>query len=126
MQGKTKLLKFISNVSQNLVRKSPRYSKYTKQLYECLRILGGPGTARFLANNLGGPSDDTNNLGGPSDDTQRRTKRESQFSYYPAKPSPRVFQHLASIYTSIKENKNIKGDILVETAEDETVIMGYT
>ena len=34
------------------------------------------------------------------------------------------FKHLASIYTSIKENKNIKGDILVETAKDETVIIG--
>ena len=59
LHGKSKLLKFISNVSKNLNHKSPRYNKFTQQLYESLRIIGGPRTARFLASNLGGPSDDT-------------------------------------------------------------------
>ena len=67
--GKSKLLQFVKNISNNLVRKSPRYGKFTKQLYECIRIMGGPRTARFLATNLGGPSDDT----------QRRFKRKNQF-----------------------------------------------
>ena len=114
LHGKSKLLKFISNVSKNLNQKSPRYNKFTQQLYESLRIIGGPRTARFLASNLGGPSDDM----------QRRTKRKFQFNYYPDKPSTRVFEHIAKIYSSIKSNKMIKGDVLVQTAEDETVIIG--
>ena len=113
LSGKSRLLKFVKNISQNLVRKSPRYDKYTKQIYECLRIIGGPRASRFIASNLCGPSDDT----------QRRTRRIHQFRYVPSKPSDRVFSHVAKIYSHIKAEKNISGDVLVETAEDETVII---
>ena len=74
----------------------------------------GPKRARFIANNLDGPSDDT----------QSRTKRQHQFRYCPEKPSSRVFQHIAEIYSKIKGKKKILGDVLVETTEDETVIIG--
>ena len=114
LSGKSKVLQFISNVVKNFNRKSPRYDKFTKQIFSCLRIIGGPRAARFLAKNLDGPSDDT----------QRRTKRQHQFRYCPEKLSDRVFQHIAEIYTNIKDNKKILGDVLVETAEDETVIIG--
>ena len=97
LHGKSKLLKFISNVSKDLNQKSPRYNEVTQQLYESLRIIGGPRTARFLASNSGDPSDDT----------QRGTKRKFQFNYYPEKQSIRVFEHIAIIYSSIKSNKMI-------------------
>eukprot|EP00112_Aurelia_sp_Birch-Aquarium-sp1_P026516 Seg944.3 transcript_id=Seg944.3/GoldUCD/mRNA.D3Y31 product="hypothetical protein" protein_id=Seg944.3/GoldUCD/D3Y31 len=114
LSGKSKILQFISNVVKNFSRKSPRYDKFTKQIFSCLRIIGGPRAARFLAKNLDGPSDDT----------QRRTKRQHHFRYCPEKLSDRVFQHIAEIYTNIKDEKRIVGDVLVETAEDETVIIG--
>ncbi len=114
LSGKSKILKFISNIVKNFNRKSPRYGAFTKQIFSCIRIIGGPRAARFLAKNLDGPSDDT----------QRRTKRQQQFNYHPEKMSDRVFRHLAKIYRNIKEKKKIEGDVLVETAEDETVIIG--
>ena len=57
ISGKSKPLSFMSNISKNMICKSPRYNKFTKQLYERLRTIDGPRTARFLAHNLEGPSD---------------------------------------------------------------------
>ena len=113
LEGKSKVLGFIANIIRNFRRKSPRYNKFTKQIYTCLRIIGGPRAARVLAKNLDGPSDDT----------QRQTQRKHLFSYHPENISDRVFSHLASVYASIKEQKKINGDVLVETAEDETAII---
>ena len=110
---KGKLVKFIKNISQNFLRQSPRYDLFTKQLYECIRIIGGPTTSRVLASNIEGPSDNT----------QSRHKREYQFDYYPEGVAERVFENLAKIYNKIKANKQIDGDLLVETAEDEAVII---
>ena len=42
LHGKSKLLKFISNVSKDLNQKSPRYNEVTQQLYESFRIISGP------------------------------------------------------------------------------------
>ena len=113
LSGKGKLVKFIKNISQDFLRRSPRYDQFTKQLYECIRIIGGPRTSRVLASNLEGPSNNT----------QRRHKREHQFDYYPDRVSERVFENLAKVYNKIRANKKINGDVLVETAEDETVII---
>ena len=114
LSGKSKVLQFISNIVKHFQRKSPRYNSFTKQIYSCLRIIGGPRAARFMSKNLGGPSDDT----------QRRTKRKFHFNYHPEKLSDRVFQNLARMYGNIKRAKKIVGNVLVETAEDETVIIG--
>ena len=45
------------------------------------------------------------------------------FQYYPDAPSERFFKHLAEVYSSCKKKKAIEGDVLVETAEDETAII---
>ena len=115
LSGRSKILKFLQNISQNLCRKSKgqRYNGYTKELYDAVRIIGGPRTSVFLAKNLLGPSDNT----------QRRSKKHHTFKYYPCKPSERVFKHLAELYKSIKASKQISRDVLVETAKDETVII---
>lgn len=78
--GKSKLFKFINEVTKNFTKQKSRYGKFTKQLYEGLRTIGGPRAARFLAFNLAGPSDDT----------QRRYRRQNKFDYYPEEPNERV------------------------------------
>ena len=62
-------------------------------------------------------------MNGPSDDTQRRYRRQNQFDYYPEEPNERIFKHAAKVYSDIMSSKNIIGDVLTETAEDETVII---
>lgn len=84
LSGKSRLLKFIKDIARNLTRKSHRYSDFTKQIYCAVRAIGGPRVAKFIAHNLGGPSDDT----------QVRTKRSHMFHYYPEHPSERVFYAL--------------------------------
>ena len=115
LAGKSKVITFVKTVSQNIVRdpKGRRHSAFTKHLYNALSILGGPRTARFLAEKLCGSSAST----------LRLHKGKTHFLYYPGSPSLRVFSHLAKLYKNIKEKKKIVGDVLVETAEDETVIV---
>ena len=116
LSGKTKLLKFLTNIAQNLRRKSKghRYNDFTRQLYDALKITGGARAASLLAHNLEGMSRSS----------MHRSKKKHTFKFYPDKPSRRTFEHLAKLYSGIKSDKNVKGPVLCETAEDETVIIG--
>lgn len=117
--GTENIIKFIRNICDNLSRTSQgrRYTEYTKNLFEAIGIIGGMRTARFLSQNLLGPSRNT-------------VKRNKQQYAYRCTPSAfsgpgldNTFQHLARLYTKLKSTKGITGNVLVQTAEDETVII---
>lgn len=114
LQGKSRTIKFIKSITQNIQKepKGRRYDTYTKQLYEALKILGGPRITKLLAQNLCGPSEHT---------VRRSSKK---FCFGPSVPLEKVFEHLSELYAEIKKKKGISGDVLVECAEDETVIIG--
>ena len=115
LSGKTRVITFIKNISQNIAKdpRGRRHNEYTKHLYDAVSILGGPRTARFLSENLFGPSRAT----------LHSHKVKSSFKYYPHRPNASIFQYLAKLYEDLKKKKNIEGNVLVETAEDETVIV---
>ena len=115
LSGKSKVLKFITNISENLRRKSKghRYNSYTKQLYDSLKIIGGTRAATLLSHNLEGVSRAT----------MIRSKKKHIIKYHPEKPSDKTFKHLSKIYLSIKREKNVTHPVLCEAAEDETVII---
>ena len=115
LSGTSKALKFIKDITSNMTRKRKgrRYGTLTKQLYDALRIIGGPRTTRLIAQNLLGPSDST----------QRRSRAKHSFKYKPSLPCESHFQKAKDLYKQIMISRNITGPVLVETAEDETVII---
>ena len=61
LSGKSKVLKFLNNITENLRKKANghRYNAFTKQLYDALKITGGARAANLLAYNLEGPKRST-------------------------------------------------------------------
>jgi hypothetical protein len=116
LTGKSKTLQFLKDISSNISKsgKGHRYGTFSRELFEAVRIVGGPRTARLLASNTCGPSDTT----------QKRAKRKNRFNFVPGPPSKQVFEHLAHMYGQIKSSVGVSGNVLVQTAEDETVIIG--
>ena len=111
--SKSKILKFMKNIAQNFNKKSPRYCEITKKFYDAVRIVGGPRTSRLIASNLMGPSDET----------QRRSRKHFVIQYHPEGLSENTFQYAAEVYRALKDKYQIEGDVLVQTAEDETSII---
>ncbi len=116
LNGKSNTLKFLKDITANMTRctHGKKYNTVTKSLYEALRIIGGPRAARLISQNLLGPSERS----------QTRTRSKHRFNHKPSAPNDDTFRYIADIYKDIKKKKNICGDILVQTAEDETVIIG--
>ena len=115
LSGSSKTLKFLKDITANMTKhgRGKRYGKFTKQLYDVLRIMGGPRSSCLIAQNLFGPSRKT----------QNRSRSKHCFKYKPSLSIDSQMQQVASIYRDIMSSKNITGPILVETAEDETVII---
>lgn len=83
----------------------------TNCFYEAIRIIGGPRSARLVAQNLYGPSDTK----------QRRVRAANIFNHHPSQPNDAQFAYVAEIYKNLMHQRNITGPVPVETAEDETV-----
>ena len=62
LSGKSKVLKFLNNITENLRKKANdhRYNAFTKQLYDALKITGGARATNLLAYNLEGPKKSRN------------------------------------------------------------------
>ena len=103
----------MKNIAQNFNRKLPRYCEIAKKFYDAVRIVGGPRTSRLIASNLMGPSDET----------QRRSRKHFVIQYRPEGLSENMFQYAAEVYRALKDKYQIEGDVLVQTAEDETSII---
>ena len=40
LKGKSKILKFVADITRNITQKTPRYGKFTTQIYGALRTIG--------------------------------------------------------------------------------------
>ena len=61
LEGKSRLLKILRNVSETIRRKARghRFTEATKQLYDAVKIVGGARVARLLSHNLESPKRST-------------------------------------------------------------------
>ena len=115
LTGTSRTLKFLKDITANMKKKvsGRRYGALSKQIYDALRIIGGPRSTRLIAQNLCGPSETT----------QRRSRSKHRYKYSPRTPGEADFKKLRDIYQQIMQSKQISGPVLVETAEDEAVII---
>ena len=113
LRGKTNILTFIKTIVSNM-RKKPkgkRYDKFTKTMFQVIKIWGGWRMAKFFAMNMGGPSEGT---------IKRITRQYNT-------PAEQGFQastisRTLETYKHLMETNQIES-VLVEQAEDETVIV---
>lgn len=114
LNEKSKLLMFIKTIASNATKqpKGRRYDKFTEMLYQGMRIVGGPRCANLMAKNLCGPADGS----------LKRYWRKSRFDFRLGITKD-FFCHLNSVYKRLIEEHKIHTPLLVEQAEDETVII---
>lgn len=113
LSGKNKVIAFIKTLTTNLTKKpqGKRYDTFSKSLYEVLKIWGGWRMARFVSMNLDGPADST---------VKRITRRFNR----PAEPGYQLqtLPETQEMYRQLMA-ENAIDRVLVEQAEDETVIV---
>ena len=113
LDEKSKLLSFLKTLTANLSRssKGKRYDEFTKELYYCLSVIGGPRIVKFVSANLSGPADGTVRA------LKRKTKQPLVIGM---KNDP--FIHAATAIKGIMDKHGISSPVLVELSQDETVI----
>ena len=112
--SKEKTLQFMHNLASN-IQKKPKwkcYDEHTRAFYEVLKIWGGWRIANFVSKALDGPGEASIKR------YLRQSKVLFQFGVHED-----TFKEAAEMYKKMNELKGIQGPILVEQAEDETVII---
>ncbi len=114
LSDKSNILKFMKTLSANLGKKAKgkRYDEFTKQMALSLNILGGPQLAKVFSENLGGPSDGT---------LRKIKKKDRQPLSLGLNDEP--FTYVANVIKQSMENNHITSPVLIELAQDETVII---
>ena len=114
LSNKTNILSFMKTLSANLGKKAKgrRYDEFTRQMALSFNILGGPLLAKTFSENLLGPSDGT---------LRKIKKMERQPISVGLVDEP--FIYAANVIKQSMINNQITTPVLVELAQDETVII---
>ena len=114
LKNKEKTLNFTRNLIENMTKKDKgkRYSSFTKSFYEVVKIWSGGRLVRFLSANLDGPND-------------RNVKEMCRSKVVGSVPGfQKNLDEVVVMYKKLMVTHNINS-VLVEQAEDETVITKY-
>ena len=114
LDKKENVITFLRTITENL-KKSPkgkRYDEFTKELYHCLSVIGGPRIVRFIAENLSGPADGT----------IRAINRTAKQPLVVGLKNESFIQ-AAKVIKGVMEKNSITSPVLVELSQDETVIL---
>ncbi len=114
LSDKTNIISFMKTLSANLSKKGKgrRYDEFTKQMALSFNILGGPLLAKTFSENLGGPCDGT---------LRKIKKSERQPMSIGLEDAP--FVYAANVIKQSMDNNAIRSPVLIELAQDETVII---
>lgn len=114
LTDKTNTVKFLKTIASNMIHKPQgrRYDSFTKDLYEAIRIVGGPRSAAIMADNLSGPSDGT----------LKQYHRKGIMDVSTGQCDT-LMTNIAKVYQELMVNHGISYPVLAEQAEDETAIV---